>query len=195
MVVILVFAGLVLNGWSLAMDWRMLIALSLSFGAASLVVITRLESPIEKAVALSLAGAVFCNFLLNFNWYPKLLKYQAGNVLAEVSRSSPPQNYVFLEGYERSASFGFYRGELIGTEPLEDILSINNTFNVYTGEKGLMALRDRGVSFRILGSASDISVSNLKSPFLDPDKRPGILRKHFLVELTSSQHIPQAEEK
>ena len=182
---LLFIVGLILNGWSLSMDWRVLIAFSVALAATSYVVVTRLGSFIEKAVAVSLAGAVFCNFLLNFNWYPNLLEYQAGNVLAEVSKDHRAQDYVFLDGYEQSPSFGFYRGELISAEPVETVTSTNGILNVYTGEKGLMALREHGVPFNIIATAPDFHVSNLKSSFLHPDKRPGILMRHFLIEITS----------
>lgn len=185
-VVLLSMAALILNAWSLPMDWRILTTFSSAFAATSFVVVRRLESAIEKTIAISVAGAVFCNFLLNFNWYPKLLEYQAGNVLAETSKHHPVQHFMFLDGYEQSASFGFYRGELIAVVPIAAIAANNRALNVYTGEKGLRALREHRVPFNIIARTADLSVSNLKAPFLDPDTRSGILTTHFLIEVTSA---------
>jgi len=184
-IVLLSTTALILNAWSLPMDWRILTTFSLAFAATSFVLIRRLESALEKTIAISVAGAVFCNFLLNFNWYPKLLKYQAGNVLAETSKHHPVQHFVFLDGYEQSASFGFYRGELISVIPVAEIAANNRALNVYTGEKGLEALREHRIPFSIIATTANLSVSNLKAPFLDPDTRPGVLTRHFLIEVTS----------
>lgn len=185
-VILLFIVALILNGWSLPMDWRVLTAIALAFTATTLLLLRRSEPPINKAVAVSLAGAVLCNLLLNFNWYPKLLKYQAGHVLAEISMNHPAKEYVFLDGYEHSSSFGFYRGQMIPFKAVEAITRGTGTSNVYTGEKGLMALRKHGVVCKIIAAAPDYPVSNLKSPFLDPDKRRTILRTHFLIEAKSS---------
>lgn len=181
--VLMVSLAFVLNGWVLAMDRVSVMITGGVVLLAGMGVWIFSASLKEKAIIISVVTALCCNFLLNFNWYPKLLKYQAGNVLAEKVKDHASATYVFLEGCERSPSFEFYIGRLLSYQPVESVLKSEERVLIYTGPKGLELLKERKARFHIIAAAFDYPVSNLKWQFLDQEKRHEIMPVHCIVEI------------
>lgn len=138
-----------------------------------------------RLVVASAAVAVVFNFLLNFNFYPRLLEYQAGNNLAaaatrlglELDRMS------YLDGHGRAGSFDFYTGRLTPTLPLAALREADGPRYLYTAASGRDALVAAGLRVEVLARNPDFRVTRLNAAFLDPKRRPGTLNEFFLLKV------------
>ncbi|MGZ3852351.1 MAG: ArnT family glycosyltransferase, partial [Flavisolibacter sp.] len=76
------FAAKVLNLWAFPVTNWLVIAMALLLLLLAILVLRSLKFVFQKTVSLSVLTTTFIFFLLNSNFYPHLLTYQAGNELA-----------------------------------------------------------------------------------------------------------------
>ncbi|HPM32187.1 MAG TPA: glycosyltransferase family 39 protein [Chryseolinea sp.] len=140
---------------------------------------------IRKTIALSLIASVIVNFILNTNFYPQLLQYQAGNVLAS-RLNSKDNNTFYLTGFERSNSFDFYSERLTPDILLQENTNLPKDALIYTGEAGINELKRYAITFTQIDSAFDYRVSRAASiKFLNSTTRASILKKHYLIKISN----------
>ncbi len=137
----------------------------------------------QHALLLSCWIAVFMNFLLNANFYPQLLSYQAGNTLA--AQVTTNKEIYYLQDFESSNSFDFYQGKIIPHLSLEEASQATEKILVYTGDSGLDALKESGFDVEIIHTDSDYRITRLKKEFLNPATRAEVLKKHYILKITN----------
>ena len=129
-----------------------------------------------KLIYISAFVSLFFNFLLHYNFFPQLLKYQGGNEMAkrmkEEKMNIPDSSIMLIETHAHS--FDYYLGYCHPVAPIE-------TFeNDYPGIKDkyfLIALRDKNLlqekGFRIepVISQPDYNVSKMSLRFLSEEGR------------------------
>jgi 4-amino-4-deoxy-L-arabinose transferase-like glycosyltransferase len=140
----------------------------------------------QNAILFTLVVALLSNMLFNFNFYPQMLQYQAGNVLASIAKEQqiPIENISYLEGAEHSNSFDFYTARLTPFVTVDPVRNVDGF--IYTGENGLKILNDQKIPYHIVATASDYRVSKLSGTFLNPKKRYQKLKNHYLLRLGKS---------
>lgn len=178
---VLLAAGI--NGWAFPLRSAGvaagLVVLAL-FGA----VLLRATAGMGRVLVLSCLCAVLFNFLQNFNFYPQLLEYQAGNRLAAAARDQglALSEFRFLAGHGRANSFDFYTGRLTPPIALADLRAGGDTL-IYTSQSGLTAVREAGLSAEVLAENPEFRVTRLNVRFLDPQRRAQTLGRHYLLRV------------
>lgn len=136
----------------------------------------------RKAVLVSFFSISLCFFLLNINFYPKLLRYQGGNQLAFETRTTiNPQNAYFWPGVYNS-SYNFYTASL--RKEFGDSLLIpgKQTWLIYdkvAEEKIKAAGYNLDPQYELL----DFEITKLTLKFLDPSKRVEQCTKLVVAEI------------
>lgn len=128
-------------------------------------------------------AAIFSYFLLNFNFFPKLLRFQAGNTLAEElkDRNIRVSGVCYLDGFRNANSFDFSLQTIIPSKPAHDLQQ--DSCIVYTDDDGKDFLRQSGFDFIELTSAPDFTVTKLRWHLLNPWQRRHYRKKNYLLKI------------
>lgn len=188
--VLLALLAVAVNGWAFPIEsWFVAVGAVVLAVVGILLAMSRRGT--ARLVIASVVAAVAFNFLLNFNFYPQLLRYQAGNNLAQAAarQGIDAKKVRFLAGYARANSFDFTAGHL--TQPVEleqlkaELGAEAGTTLIYTSASGRAALETAGLKSDVLASNPDFRVTRLNVRFLDPARRPDVLDEHFLLRVQS----------
>lgn len=179
---LLVLLAAAINGWAFPLRDAALAAALAALALAGWR-LTRGVHGLPRLLAVSLGCAVLFNFLLNYNFYPQLLEYQAGNRLAEAAkeRGVPVAETYFLQGHGRANSFDFYAAHLTPSIDVATLRARRGRTLLYTSESGLAALREAGLPFEVLADNPDFRVTRLNLRFIDPQRRAQTLGRHYLL--------------
>lgn len=129
-----------------------------------------------KVIYLSAAASLLFNFLLNYNFFPQLLKYQAGNQMAkalkEKNSSIAASDIILLE--PNAHSFDFYTGhnhELLAIDKFDENYSRlkDNYFFLNRADKHV--LEQKGYRIEPVISHIDYNVAKVSLRFLNPASR------------------------
>jgi len=135
------------------------------------------------------------NFGLNFDIYPRLLKYQASNQAGIfVNKNNIPENQFYSLNYIGSHSLNFYAHwdvSAILFDHLKDTLAKRDIW-LYVDEPDYLKLSDFK---RVSGKNSDImfdrfSVQNMSLEFLNPESRLKVIHNTFLMHLAKNSSTP-----
>lgn len=183
-VVVLSLATIILNAWAFPVQSFILIVCSMLL--LSVVFYFYLSQPlqkIQKAIGASVAAVILVFFLLNSNFYPALLTYQAGKGIADSTRGkvNPKEVYFWKDTY--SSSYHFYSA------------SLHQTFTDSTlklGEKKWLAfdkqdeaeIKKHGYILGKHFELPDYEVTKLTLKFLNPEKRASECTQFVLAEIS-----------
>jgi 4-amino-4-deoxy-L-arabinose transferase-like glycosyltransferase len=139
----------------------------------------------QGPIIASLVTAAVFNFLLNANFYPQLLQYQAGTSLGQIAKTQigPEERLAYLEGDAKAWSFDFNTAQIIPTLGLAEIADTKTPHVLYLSERGLERLTEAGLKPEVLAQAVDYRVSRLGLKFLRPETRPLQLKTLYLVRV------------
>ncbi len=182
--IILVFAFF-LNIFIFPVSRISIALLSFSILIAGVYFFFQKKDTLRRLVVVSVYISMFNYILLNGNFYPQLLTFQAGNTLADYAQTDlkSHNDIRYLAGFEHSNSFDFYMGTLIDPVNPARLLRAGNGSIVYTGEGGKRELEDKNISFTVLHQAPDFRVTRLTLDFLKPKTRTSTLENHYLLEI------------
>jgi 4-amino-4-deoxy-L-arabinose transferase-like glycosyltransferase len=183
-VCLLLLIGAVINTWAFPV-----IGLGLIAGIVLLlsVVFYFFKSPaysrLQKAITVSVAAMALTFFLLNSSFYPQLLKYQGGNVLAgEVKGKLNPED-VYFRNNTFSSSFNFYTKTLY--KPFADsVLQPGKKIWLLYDIKSEEQIKQEGYRLGQKFSVLDYEITKLDIKFVDPGKREGQCTRMVLAELS-----------
>ena len=148
--------------------------------------ITGLYDRLQKAVLVSVSTMMLVFFLLNTNFYPRLLAYQGGNVLAEKIKGKVDPTDIWFEKNSYSPSFNFYTSSL--RRPFDDSVLLNKQSAwVFIEEKYLEDFKKENY---ILGQQIDVTrykVTRLSLKFLNPATRDKQCTRLLLVEVLGKE--------
>jgi hypothetical protein len=144
----------------------------------------------QKAVGLSVATITLCFFLLNSNFYPKLLTYQGGNELAAATYHPlytnnrgdiNPEDVYFWKDMQ-SSSYSFYTRSLrqqFADSVVQPGKKIWLLFDIHSEPDIIKS----GYQFGQRYSTLDYEVTKLDLKFLNPIKRKDQCTRMVLAEL------------
>lgn len=182
---ILLLAGSAfINGWAFPVNNILIIVvLVLLLALVFYFAISKLIPPLQKAVFVSVASMIFSMFLLNANFYPRLLKYQAGNEMAHhAGRSVDARDVYFWRG-TYSSSFNFYT-KTLRKEFADSVLVPGKKVWLAYDIKDEAEIKSKysiGQRFETL----DYEVTKIDIKFLNPEKREKQCSKMVLGEINS----------
>jgi len=139
---------------------------------------------LQKSIGISAAAVALCFFLLNVNFYPQLLKYQAGNELAKKIKGNvdPANVYFWKDNY--SSSFNFYTAT--ERKQFDDSLLIRGKKPIWLlfDARNLQDIKKAGYEIGLTYSAVDYGVSRLDLKFLNPGTREKELSELVIGEIS-----------
>ena len=140
-------------------------------------------STIQKTIAMPVAAMILLFFLLNMNFYPQLLKYQAGKELANAihGKTDPGEVYFWPGNY--SSSFNFYT-KTLRQEFSDSILDKQDSvWLVYDIKDEAQVLTKFKVATGSL-SFVDYEITRLNMDFLNPSTREKVSTKMVLRKIS-----------
>jgi 4-amino-4-deoxy-L-arabinose transferase-like glycosyltransferase len=140
-----------------------------------------------KLIGISAGLSLLFNFFMNYNFFPNLLKYQAGKELADSMKKQniiiPDNEIMLIES--NSHSFDFYRNHI---HPVVDPEKFAEQFPAIKDKYFLVnkSLRDyvqaKGFETEIIISQRDYNVATVKLSFLNPATRAANFDSLLLVK-------------
>ena len=132
------------------------------------------------------------NFMLNTNFYPKLIHFQEGTVISQyIKEKNIPVKQVYdYRGINHSADFhlGTIVPELTETEEVLEKLKSENEIFLIAPEAEKDTLLNYPVQIKSEKEFDSFRISRLSSSFLNPETRPKVIRKVYLLELQAQQN-------
>jgi hypothetical protein len=131
---------------------------------------------------LSVLTSAFVFYLLNSNFYPQLLTYQAGNELAfETKHKVDPKNvYIWPKIY--NPSFQFYTKEL-KKDFTDSVLNEKYPVWILTDREHLSALKEKNLPVLQQYIHYDYNIGTMTGKFINPKTRKQTLDSLFLVRV------------
>ena len=138
---------------------------------------------VPKIIIVSVLFAVFVNFNLNTQFYPSLLKYQAGlNMIGIIEKENIDVNDIYIYDDRNSWSLNFYTKRHTPTLDLSEVNeSKGNWLFVY--DKDMDKLKSENVTWDNSYVVPHYRITMLKLPFLNPATRNKELSKAYLLHL------------
>jgi hypothetical protein len=174
--------ALVINLWAFPIkNWLVFFAALVLIGVG-LAIFYSLKSRVGKMVGLSVLTSAFIFFILNTNFYPQLLSYQAGNELAFKTRDKVDPKTVYLWPLLYNPSFQFYSKEL-KKEYNDSVLQQNHPVWIVTDRNSLHQLKEKNLPVLQQYSHHDYNIGTMSLPFINPATRSQTLDTIFLTRV------------
>lgn len=134
------------------------------------------------------AAALAFNFLLNYNFFPQLLKYQGGNEVARVMKEQhidiPPADIILLE--HNAHSFDFYTGNnhfVLSPDDVDGMYPALKQKYFLLNRSHRDSLLSKGYRVQPLISCRDYNVAKVSLKFLKPASRQSVLDTLMLARI------------
>ncbi len=179
---LILLAMAVLNFWSFQVNSYLVLSGVIGLLAVFIHFIrSGIMSQLSKTIGLSVAAMALTFFLLNTNFYPQLLRYQAGKELADAIKGKIDPNAVYFWPESNSASFDFYtktiRKEYSKGKEKEDKIWI-----AYYPKDTLAIMADL-LRLENTIRVKDYEITKLDLSFLNPGKREQVCSSLLLSEV------------
>ncbi len=139
----------------------------------------------SRSVWLSFAAMVFGYFLLNFNFYPKLLPYQSGHGLAKkIKAKKIDQNKIYyLDSGEKNYSMEFSLNTLVPVVAIDSIKKLSPPVYLFAGKNDVDTLQKHNILFDTLIQVNHYNVSTIRYKFLNPATRSQTFSSHYILKI------------
>ncbi len=129
----------------------------------------------------NIIGIAVINIMLNGNFYPALMQYQAGYTLAKtVAKQAIPNDEIAFYN-THSFAFDFASVYLHPTIEMEALKKKKQQWLI-TDAAGIDSLRNSGKTIATIDAAAQYRITRLKASFLNPSARPGTLDTLYLIK-------------
>jgi hypothetical protein len=186
--IILLLLIAVLNGWAFPVEKiGTFVGVVILLAVIFYFFLTRQLNSWQKAVTISVATMIFSFFLLNVNFYPRLLKYQAGNNLAKITAGNVDAVNVYFWKDNFSSSFNFYTAT--ERQQFNDSLFTKGKQPIWLlfDKRNLSDINAAGYNIGFTYTADDYEISKLKINFINPTTRKKNLTALCVGELAVKQ--------
>ena len=142
-----------------------------------------------KIVLVGTATSIALNFFMNYNFFPQLMKYQAGNELVKkLAREKPAiadSSIISLE--QHAHSFDYYRNYnhvIVDARKLDSVYPLaKDKYYLFTLPQTRHFLDSTAYTIVPVAWTLDYNVAKLKLSFLDPKTRNSELDTLMLAKL------------
>ncbi len=145
-------------------------------------------SYLAKIVLGSALAIIVVNVLMNGNFYPQLLQYQSGPVLARILRQQKADASQVYKFNTNSYSFDFYAARIfpfISLQQIENKAGSGQDLWLYTNSEGKEQLLRSGVPFKLVSAYGNARITKLKPKFLNPKTRQQACYNNYLLRVSS----------
>ena len=172
----------IINAWAFPLrSWVVITAMALLIVICA-IVLKRIRLKDQKLIALSVLTSILIFYLLNSNFYPQLLTYQAGNELAFESKNKVDPKNVFIWPGIYNPSFQFYTHELKKVFS-DSVLSRNQSVWILTDRNSLPQLKENNLMVLEKYSYHDYNIGTMSLKFINPNTRKETLDSLFLIRV------------
>jgi 4-amino-4-deoxy-L-arabinose transferase-like glycosyltransferase len=136
-----------------------------------------------RLITLSVYASLLLNGVMNFHFYPTLLKYQGGSTMAqEVAEKGIAVDNIYKFTDRHTWALDFYNQHPVKVLPLSE-LTLKKDIWVYVNSKEMQTLRDAGLDWDEQLTVNQFRITRLQLKFLEPSTRYKRLNKMHLVHL------------
>lgn len=137
----------------------------------------------SKIMVISVLFAVFVNFSLNTQFYPKLLKYQAGNSMVKIIKEKKiDPNTIYMIKGSQSWTLNFYTVRETPEIAVSDIQNIKGKW-LFAYDKDMDQLQSQNIKWDKSMEVDHFKVTRLSLSFLNPKTRAKTLHKAYLLHI------------
>lgn len=145
--------------------------------------ILKREFYFSRLITLTVCASLLLNMVLNTNFYPSLLGYQAGSSMAKlVAENDIPVEEIYKLSPRHTWSLDFYNQEPVKIVSLEKI-DKDTAMWVYVTDAELTQLKKEGFDWDQQLTVADFRITRLQAKFLNPATRKGVLERMHLIHL------------
>lgn len=182
--VILLLVALLVNVWAFRITGILVLVTALALLALVFYfLLNRRLGFFNRLVAVSVSSIAFAFFLLNTNFYPKLLSYQAGNLLAAYTKNKVDAHHVYLWNEHISASYNFYTATL-RQQFSDDVLKTGKEVWLLFDIKSLEEIQRAGYTIGEHYTSRDFEITRLNFKFINPATRDAQCTKMILGRIS-----------
>ena len=132
---------------------------------------------------ISVLFSVFLNFSLNTQFYPSLLKYQAGVGLIDIiDKENIDVNDIYSLGKKKSWSLDFYTQRFTPAINISELDEYKGKW-LFVYDRDMEKIKSNGISWDSSYVVPNYRITMLKLPFLNPETRNNELNKVYLLHL------------
>jgi 4-amino-4-deoxy-L-arabinose transferase-like glycosyltransferase len=137
---------------------------------------------IPTLLAIAFVTSISINFLLNWAFYPNLLKYQMGNDAAQlIQEKKMNPSEIFLYGIHNSNALHFYSKHIFAFKMEKKLFSNNE--KVLTSKDSISVFKDLFPAATVVHEGNQFSVSLLTFQFLNPATRAAETPRYVILDL------------
>lgn len=175
----------VINGWAFPVQGVLtIVGVVLLLSVVFYFIKSTAYNRLQKAITVSVATMALCFFLLNSNFYPKLLTYQGGNQLAFTTKGKVnPADVYFWKGMQ-SSSFSFYTASL-RQRFADSVLQPGKKNWILYDISMENEIKEAGYQLSHPVETLDYEITKLDIKFVNPDKREQQCTRMVLAEIIS----------
>jgi len=179
---ILLLAAALVNAWAFPINNVLIMCgVIVSLAIVFYYFINKNLSRAQKTIFISVTTMVTVCFLMNANFYPRLLEYQAGNELAKQIRGRIDTSNIYFWKDVFSSSFCF--GTKIQRNPFSDsVLESNRSVWVVVDELHMEEVKNNYITGKLF-SHIDYEITQLRPAFINPASRRRQCTRLYIVEL------------
>ncbi len=148
----------------------------------SIYIIIHQKQPLQKLITVSVLGFFMIFYLFNLNFYPALLKYQAGNELAVLTNKKINASNVFYWPGVYSSSYDFYSAEL-RKEYDSTRTRLPSPAWIMIHRTNLEKFTKSGLPVYEITAHPDYEITRLKMSFINPRTRKDKLNELLLIRV------------
>lgn len=184
---LLLLAAALINTWAFPVKsgW-IFIAVILFLAIVFYLLLSKSYSLFQKSLLVPVVSVVLFFFLLNTNFYPQLLRYQAGKPLADKTKGVVDPGDVYFWKNTFSSSYSFYSSSV--RQVYHDSLNrIRKKYWLIFQKSQQAQIDSAGFVFGKNFSVSDYEITRLKKRFVDPATRKETLDEMVMAEVAGKK--------
>ena len=141
------------------------------------------EAPYLRIITLSVCSSLLLNGLLNTHFYPRLLRYQGGSIMAKkVKEYDIPVDKIFKISGRHTWALDFYDRHPVGILSIAELEDQSGIW-IYATDQELEQLVNNGYHWHEQITVDQFRITRLQIKFLNPDTRQKKLEQMHLVQL------------
>jgi 4-amino-4-deoxy-L-arabinose transferase-like glycosyltransferase len=178
----------VLNAWAFPVkNFLISTGLVLALSVVFYFLLNKQLAFMQKSIGISVATMIVSFLLLNGNFYPQLLKYQAGNELAKKIKGNVDAANVYFWKDNYSSSFNFYTAT--ERKQFDDSIFVRGKKPIWLlyDSRNLDEIKQSGYKIGMTYRSLDFEITKLDLKFINPATRPTELKEMVIGEITAKE--------
>ncbi len=141
------------------------------------------KSSFAQIVLSGALASIILNLVLNLHFYPSLLEYQGGSVMARVVEEyNIPKDKIYKISGMHTWALDFYNRKPVKNTTLEELIRKHDVW-LYATDAETKQLRDKGINWEEEYTVDQFRITRLQFRFLNPETRSGIIENMHLIHL------------